>query len=168
MWCHSVQTNPSQLSPMDSLVNLTGVVVLLEGWWISDSQGSISLSSRVRGHPSPSVCLDSHPYRTATAWTTWHPLFELVSSSRGGLHLQANRPLVIGLKTQCHGLWSVSSGTGLPTMYSGNFSHVHIIARASFSICEYLCSVLLMARDAYATGFQSEGVNCCRRTTPSP
>ena len=75
------------------------------------------------------------------------------------------RCLVLSKSTK--GLWSVSIENFPPIRYAANFSHAQTVARASFSICAYLCSTSVMALDANATGCQPLP-SCCSSTAPSP
>ena len=65
------------------------------------------------------------------------------------------------------GLWSVSISKCKPSMKVENLLQAHTMARASFSIWAYLCSVSVSAFEANATGFH-EPCSSWSRTAPKP
>ena len=66
------------------------------------------------------------------------------------------------------GRWSVSSVSDVPSMYSENFSHAHVAAKASFSMTAYRFSVSLGEREAYETGHLFPCASSWSSTAPRP
>ena len=55
------------------------------------------------------------------------------------------------LKMDVRGLWSVKTVNGAPKIYMRKCSHAHVMASASHSVWEYLCSTADRARLANCT-----------------
>ena len=56
----------------------------------------------------------------------------------------------------------------LPSMYTENFSHAHVLAKASFSVWAYQHFVSLTEREAYAIGFHCIPSFCSKTAPLSP
>lgn len=76
----------------------------------------------------------------------------------------------IGLlpSSDIRGLWSVCTVNSNPSKYALSRSHVHVVARASFSICAYRVSVGVRLLQIYTTGLHSPFFCFCMSTPPRP